>query len=405
MKSFIKSLLVLSGLLVTTQASALGVKTTTYLRCYYKTVPASTNTETSVVWGLIPGATSNTAYYKVSGNWHKDGITSFANMFYTSTTQATLKSVCQSTFTKRGIKQPLAKFAAADTSMSLDYTIWTQDVASAPAKINKVVVFGDSVSDNGNLYNATQWQVPNRNNYYLGHFTNGKVWNEYLTDSLSLPNYNWAVGGAAGDDYYVVPGAVSQVASYLDYMKSASNYKPANTLFTMLIGANDLIKYGRSVDSVIAAETTALENLIASGAKNILVLTLPALWRAPEFAMRDDDAAMQSNILAFNARLTTLVASLQTKYGSTLKIRLFDTMPTVDKILAGQSDANITNTTQSCLDLSRVSSLNYYLDQGLRSNCTDAEAFVFWDLLHPSTHSHKIIGSAVTPFVKTNFGL
>lgn len=78
-----------------------------------------------------------------------------------------------------------------------------------------------------NLYSGTQHLLPYEGSWFPGHFTNGKVWNEYLTDELNLPNYNWAVTGAAADDDYVIPGVDSQVDSYLAYMQSAPYYQPA----------------------------------------------------------------------------------------------------------------------------------------------------------------------------------
>lgn len=401
----------LLGALITlaaTQAFALGANTTTQMKCFYKANSTNTDPTHNYVWARDPNSSLGLPY-KISGNWWKDSVVLYKNLFVTSTSQATLTSVCQSTFTRMGVSQPLMMVAAADTPLSLNYTIWTKDSASQPAKINKVVVFGDSVSDTMNVYNATHWEVPSPHTYVLGHFTNGKVWNEYLSDNLGLPNYNWAVGGAAGDDYYVVPGLVSQVQAYLNFIPSAANYQPANTLFTVLIGANDLINYGRTVDSIIAAEETALEKLIVSGARNILILNLPDLSKSPKFSDEmglktpAERATLKAHVLDLNARLVTLRNNLQTKYGTTLHIQLFDTMATVNDFLAGAPANGLTNITQSCLNINDDTPLNYAQTQSLRPGCLNADAYAFWDLLHPTTRSHKAIADAVIPFVRANF--
>lgn len=393
------------ALLAAGQAMALGVNTTTQMKCFYKANATTTDPESNYVWARNGSILS---VYKISGNWFKDGVTSIKNMFYTSTSQTTLKSVCQNTFTLMGVSQPLLMIAAADTPVGLNYTIWTHDPVTQPAKISKVVVFGDSVSDNQNVYNATHWEVPSPHSYLSGRFTNGKVWNEYLTDNLGVPNYNWAVGGAAADDYYVIPGVVSQVQSYRDYMVGARNYKPANTLFTMLIGANDLINYGRTVESIVANERSALQSLITSGAKNILVLNVPDLSKSPKmsaamgFKTQAERDALFANVNQLNTDVASVVATLKSQ-NPTVNIRLFDTRTLVDDMLNNPAAYGVTNTTQSCLDINDDNSLNYAQTQGIRPGCTNADTYLFWDLLHPTTKAAQIIANQVIPFVRANY--
>ncbi len=393
------------ALLAAGQALALGTNTTTQMKCFYKANPTSTDPESNYVWARNGSIFS---VYKVSGNWFKDGLTSIKNMFYTTTSQATLKSMCQNTFKLMGVSQPLLMIAAADTPIGLNYTIWTHDPFFQPAKISKLVVFGDSVSDNQNVYNATHWEVPSPHSYLSGRFTNGKVWNEYLSDNLGVPNYNWAVGGAAADDYLVIPGVVSQVQSYRDYMVGARNYKPANTLFTMLIGANDLIGYGRTVESVLASEQSALQSLITSGAKNILVLNLPDLSKSPKmsaamgFKTQAERDTLLANVNLLNTSLVSLVATLKAQ-NPAVNIRLFDARSVVDAMLSNPALYGVTNTTQSCLDINQDETLNYARTHGIRPGCTDADTYLFWDLLHPTTRAHKGIADHVIPFVRANY--
>lgn len=56
-----------------------------------------------------------------------------------------------------------------------------------------VVVYGDSLSDNGNLYGAIGVPPPP---YYMGRFSNGPVAAEYLANNLNVPLTDWAWGGA-----------------------------------------------------------------------------------------------------------------------------------------------------------------------------------------------------------------
>src|SRR5690606_28992106 len=123
-------------------------------------------------------------------------------------------------------------------------------------------------------------------------------------ESLNLPLYNWAVGGAAGSNQYVaLTGVTEQVSSYLEYMQLAQNYHPANTLFTLEFGLNDFMNYDRTVEEAKADYSTAMKRLTESGAKNILLMTLPDATRAPQFkyATQEEIDKVQAKILAFNA--------------------------------------------------------------------------------------------------------
>ena len=376
---------------------------TTLLRCFYKTSTDTTDTDFSYEWGLK--TSSSFLPVTLSGSWWKRAaMNDPANMFFTNTTQATLKSYCRNALSKKGITQPLLRMAAGSTSASLNYTIWSNDPSSSqPAKISKVVIFGDSASDDQNLYSGSQHLMPYEGSWFMGHFTNGWVWNEYLTNALNLPNYNWAVAGAAADDYYVIPGVDSQVDSYLAYMQSAPNYQPANTLFAIFIGGNDLVNYGRSVDAILAAETSALTKLINSGARHVLLLNLPPFDRAPAFvdanSTRTDAADIRAQILDYNTRLVMLRDQLVAQYGAagiSLNMQIFDTKAQVEDLLDNPTAYGRTNVTDACLALENSDTSNYLTDHGRRPDCTNADTFVFWDRLHPTTASHKVIALGKT---------
>ncbi|MBI3285258.1 MAG: SGNH/GDSL hydrolase family protein [Burkholderiales bacterium] len=386
--------------LASSTASAVGSSTYTYLRCFYKIDAANTKPATTYVWGRDP---SSNDYFRINGYWWADGIFSWENMFYSDTSQDTLRSVCLSTLASQGINKPFAMYAAADTSLSLNYTVWSIDRAGQSGVINKIISFGDSLSDMQNMYNGSQWKLPATKSYFAGRFSNGNNWLDYLSQSLKLPLYNWAVGGAAADAYFVVPGVSQQVDSWITYMRSAPGYQAQNSLFTMFIGGNDLVNYGRSVASIITTEQQAVEKLIATGAKHILLVNLPDVSRAPTFALRSDAATIQAQVLQLNQQLSQMRDYLQAKYGSAVVIRMFDAYSLFNDLLARPANYGVNNTTQSCLNINSNSTLNYTYTWSPRSNCTNADSFVFWDLLHPTTHTHQLLGNYAASFVQGNF--
>jgi thermolabile hemolysin len=259
------------------------------------------------------------------------------------------------------------------------------------------------LSDTQNAYNASDWKLPNSGSWFLGRFSNGKNWVEYLADNLQLPLYNWAVGGAGvSTQDLVIPGVIQQVQSYTEYMQKAQNYQPQNTLFTMLIGGNDLVNYNSTVDQVISGETQALQSLIQAGARNILLLKLPDVSKAPVFGIKTTGATVAAQVIDLNTRLAALVGSLQAQYGSSLHIQLFDSYALFNDLLSNPGKYQVSNTTQSCLNINTDSSTNYLSTQTARSQCSNPDSFVFWDTLHPTTHTHKLLADAVTAFYRAS---
>lgn len=374
-----------------------GSATYTYLRCYYRLDAASTKPQTSYVWATDP---SSGDYYRVNGYWWSGSVVALKNMFYSDVSQDALRSVCQQTLAKQGINKPLALVAAANNFMSYNHTIWSLDSAAQGGAINKMVVFGDSLSDTQNMYGASQWKLPTAKSWYVGRFSNGPVWVEYLADKLKLPMYNWAIGGAAADQHLVVPGLLQEVDSWTQYMQKAPNYRPENTLFTMLIGGNDLLNYGRTVDQVIADQGKALEKVIAAGGRNIVVLSLPDLSRTPSGSSGGKAAQLSQQVRDYNAKLATLVANLRLKYGAGLKLSLFDAYAMFNDLLANPGKYQVSNATQSCLNIAANASLPYVSAQTPRPECSNADAYVFWDNLHPTTHTHLLLGGFVADFVR-----
>ena len=55
--------------------------------------------------------------------------------------------------------------------------------AGSAAPFNEIVVFGDSLSDNGNLVLIEGQPVPDPELYWEGRLSNGPVWVEYLTNA------------------------------------------------------------------------------------------------------------------------------------------------------------------------------------------------------------------------------
>lgn len=376
-------------------------ETSTYLRCWYRPADSHDDVATDWEWGL----NDDGSYYKVKGYWYSS--LSWKNMFYTQTSQDTLRERCEKTLDTDYIAADIT-FFAADTRFSYNQTIWTNDISSDnddKSLVNKIVSFGDSISDTGNLYNASQWLFPNNNSWFLGHFSNGYVWTEYLAQKMGLPQYNWAISGAAGEDQYVIlPGVTEQVDSYVQYMQLAENYDPKDSLVTLEFGLNDFVNYNRSVAEVSGDFTEIIEKLIDSGITNMVVLNLPDASHAPQFKYTSAAEAIEvkNKISEYNAFIKNQIANYQAQGYNFV---LYDTYDLFEDVIDSPQSYGLSNVTDSCLDINRSASSDYLQTHALRSDCTvnGSDSYLFWGVTHPSTQTHSIIAQQIVNNALSSF--
>ena len=167
-------------------------------------------------------------------------------------------------------------------------------VSNAQGDFDDVFIFGDSLSDGGNIYaltgetsKAPYALVPTRP-YAIGghHFSNGKTWAERLAQDLndsnggkpSLTNPgkhgNYAFGGARArsGSGNPSPDSAAQVAMYLGEHGNAS----PDALFVIQFGGNDLRDALVAGASDPAAVGPIIQAAITELAGSIQMLYLPA---------------------------------------------------------------------------------------------------------------------------------
>jgi thermolabile hemolysin len=225
---------------------------------------------------------------------------------------------------------------------------------------------------------------------------------------LSVPLYDFAVGGAASDiAQVVIPGLLQQVDTWKDYKPDMRNYNIANTLFTVLVGANDLISYKRTVAKIVADENSTISTLLNNGATNILIIGLPDVTQAPAFHMgREGGRDLQLQVKELNSKLETLVENyrlVNINKSTKINIQFYDLTQVSEDIMHDPAKYGFMNTNDTCLDIS-VGTTGYLQSHKLRPGC-DPNRYLFWDTLHPTTANHKVMAKLVTEFVKQNFQL
>ncbi len=175
--------------------------------------------------------------------------------------------------------------------------------ASAANAYTAEYVFGDSLSDNGNLAGlAGAFPDPPS---FDNSFTNGPVAVQLLAQSLGLSanaalwltsltphGTNYAVGGATAAVGVDIEGTdinanlPSQVAAY---SASVMGHADPNALYVVMIGGNDVIDavLGRAGEAAVlgGADQEAMEisTLAGEGAKHFLVVNVPDVGQIPLF--------------------------------------------------------------------------------------------------------------------------
>jgi len=228
---------------------------------------------------------------------------------------------------------------------------------------NRLVVFGDSLSDNGNLYLASAGTQPPSPPYYQGRFSTGPVFTELLgfnaanfTGSVS-GSINYAFGGARTDSSAgPPPGMLTQLAAYT----SRGGRFAATDLVSVLGGANDIFQglpaAGASsnpvaaitpVATTAAANVNSLVNSVAgAGAGTILVTNLPKLSLTPQFRGTTAAPLADYAVTTFNTALQTgLNTTAAARPGS--NIIMMDLFKIGDTLAANPGQFGVTNVTQA----------------------------------------------------------
>ena len=330
-------------------------------------------------------------------------------------------------FTRR-LLLPLSLFVLLATT--------PQGFAQSAPTFTQVVVFGDSLSDDGNirhrLEDLYQISYPGGDyNYSDGRFTNSSdtspgsgtyagTWHEQLErDLLNLPTgaitnsldggTDYAFGGATtaggtttrtvisnpdpfggGDLTVDVDNLGKQVDDYL-----AVHSADAGALYIVWGGGNDLFDDHSDAHVTATATNVAalVQRLAEAGARSLLVPNVPPLGLVPHYK---DDAATAAALntaasnyrVELNADLDATITTLANE-GITITLYRLDIYGLFYRLASNPEDYGFTNITDSA-----------------QGGSGDPDQYLFWDDLHPTTAGHFQIaqaafdllsGTAITP--------
>lgn len=379
--------------------------TYTYVRCYYQDpTPANGGSGFRTDYGSVLGyewaLNADGSYYSLDGYWGRrvssNGINVF--LYYTDVSKQEIKNTCERTISTKRNGKKFVKSFAANNRWSYNYDTWWNGENGSAFMYDRIISFGDSLSDNQNFFNVTEWLAPNTNTWSLGRFSNGKVWTEYLADEgFHIPLYNWAVGysGTERTRYNLIKGIGDQVDSFLESISTnSSGYRIDRSLFTIFTGANDIMTFNVPPSQIVSRQKAAIIKLLDQGAKNILVMNIPDVSKTPRYVSGSQAGELKAKVDQVNSGLVAMVDELKATYGGGLvRIVLFDTHAAFSGIINNPGDYRIKNTSASCVDYSKKGAKIDYVSRF--PTCSNPDEYVFWDTVHPTSITHKLLAANV----------
>jgi outer membrane lipase/esterase len=264
-------------------------------------------------------------------------------------------------------------------------------------------IFGDSLSDPGNLANSGVPANPGQvisSNFYIpdspyasGQFTNGDVWAYSFASALGLAPYaapavlhggNFAFGGARvnKDGTDLPPSLATQTSMFLGGIGTRDL---SGDLFVVAGGGNDArdalelaAKSAKPVDVIAAAAAKyakqtgdIVDRLQAAGAKNIIVWDIPNLGLVPAIASQGPAATFLGGVTS-----AFMSGALAARMSDEDGVKLFDVFGLLTQVALKPSVFGLTNVEDAC---------------GNPLAACNPSTALFWDGIHPTATVHAIL--------------
>ena len=266
--------------------------------------------------------------------------------------------------------------------------------AAAPKVANaqnysKLVVFGDSISDNGNVYRVSSGFVPQSPPYYMGRFSNGPI---YVDDLAAIPGFvgqpteDLAYGGALTDTNNSgdprLPGMRTEVNGYL----ASHPVVDPNALYILWGGGNDYLNNPpqTSPATPVGNLTQEITDLALHGAHKFLIANQPNLGQLPNTIGTIFSSPLNQLTAAHNALLAQSLLNLRLALpGDTFD--LLDINGLYNQITTHPMQYGYTDVTHSYLATFAANPFT----------AGDPNTYLFWDNLHPTAPGHQLIANLV----------
>lgn len=314
-------------------------------------------------------------------------------------------------FPKTPFRRPSRLLTALGSVLLLAATLQAGMARAELTTLSKLFVFGDSLSDGGNSGVLTGGAVTPPP-YVQNRYSNGPVAVEQLW-KLFHPGDGSFQPSLSGGTNYAIGGSTSGQENDVSLYVSAFNdlgmawqlnahatanpvFDPGTTLFYVSAFPNDVFYYlntGNSAGTYTGANGTpttlvavpalaaanirgTVETLIASGARNFLVVNSPDLSKLPFFVGTPQAPVIAGISDAYNTLLAAEIAAVASA-NPQVNIDFYSLDKTINHFIAHPAEFGFDNVTQACFSGTTV--------------CPDPDRYLFWDAVHPTTRAHGLI--------------
>ena len=316
-------------------------------------------------------------------------------------------------------------------------------------EITQIVFFGDSLTDNGNLYHSTLKVIPKSPPYYKGRFSNGPSWAElvgdYYHEKQGIQYQIEAVGGATvilrGPWQGALPYTVGQE---LTHYLTRSPADKSHILYALWVGANDYLDEQKQEVNALNTDVVngifdVVNKLMRQGAKHFLLFNMPDLSKTPFAATANSSIVSRFVILSHlnQEKMASMVNKLRIEHPDKTFVlidiyELFNTMFDHLDQYNEKYNTHISNLTQSCwqgwyilrnepvkqqieqlaqelntanstafanhvlstTSLAEAHFVNKLQAAGIKP-CDNPDDYMFWDKVHPTRVMHQILAQTV----------
>ncbi len=283
----------------------------------------------------------------------------------------------------------------------------------ADPSFSNMFIFGDSMSDTGNLASVVGDFPPV---YYNNRVSNGPVAVEVLGEKLGLSTDAslHLISQNAGTNYAVASAKSGESGPFdLDtqinaFLMANEFSAPEDALYVLFIGGND-VRSARDIEGrylVKAAMKNSADNikkninrLINSGAKFFVVMNSIDMGRIPEALLpgsqfKHSSLSKRTTKITrrFNRLLKRNLRDIENEFD--IEIAEFNSFKFLRRVISRAEPFGFSYTREPCF---------FYSTQTFHPDCDfgrNSDAFLFFDEKHTSAKGNKLIGNALFELVE-----